>query len=462
MEQVNLRLEHVRLLVITHAHADHYGQAATIVERAGCELWMHPNHEHATRAAQDPEAALAAAHRGRAPGGVPRAARGVRYEAARRGQGFGHRRRSSSRTAPLLPGVEVRTDLGAWLVVETPGHAPSHVCLFQPERRMLISGDHLLGRISLYYDYGYSPDPVGEFLRLARRRSRPRHAALPARPRAHVHRRRRAHRRPTARSSPSASRAACARCASSGPITAFEAVPAGPRRATDARERRAGGCRRRSATCAISRSPGRAEREPGDGRRAGALARLQLDRPFKFPRSAACASTSCSRRRPAGLLLRVLPAEDRGGPRQPLRRRRRAALARPDYVSVTYGAGGSTRDKTIEIVSRIKEEYGIEAMPHFTCVGATVDELRDDARRDGGGRLRQRARAARRPARRPGGVDQDRGRPRVLARARRADPRRLPASRSARRASPRRTSTRRAPRTTSATSRRRSTPASTS
>jgi glyoxylase-like metal-dependent hydrolase (beta-lactamase superfamily II) len=38
------------------------------------------------------------------------------------------------------------------------------VCLFQPERRLLISGDHLLGRISLYFDYGYTPDPVGEFL----------------------------------------------------------------------------------------------------------------------------------------------------------------------------------------------------------------------------------------------------------------------------------------------------------
>jgi methylenetetrahydrofolate reductase (NADPH) len=49
----------------------------------------------------------------------------------------------------------------------------------------------------------------------------------------------------------------------------------------------------------------------------------------------------------------------------------------PAYVSVTYGAGGSTRDKTIEIVSRIKQEYGLEAMAHFTCVGATVDQLRD-------------------------------------------------------------------------------------
>ncbi len=48
----------------------------------------------------------------------------------------------------------------------------------------------------------------------------------------------------------------------------------------------------------------------------------------------------------------------------------------PSFVSVTYGAGGSTRSKTIEIVKRIKEDYGLEAMAHFTCVGATVPELR--------------------------------------------------------------------------------------
>jgi methylenetetrahydrofolate reductase (NADPH) len=48
----------------------------------------------------------------------------------------------------------------------------------------------------------------------------------------------------------------------------------------------------------------------------------------------------------------------------------------PSFVSVTYGAGGSTREKTIEIVKRIRDEYGLEAMAHFTCVGATVPELR--------------------------------------------------------------------------------------
>ena len=64
----------------------------------------------------------------------------------------------------LVPGVEVETDHGAWSVHYTPGHAPSHVVLFQPEQRLLLSGDHLLGRVSLYFDYGWTPDPVAEFL----------------------------------------------------------------------------------------------------------------------------------------------------------------------------------------------------------------------------------------------------------------------------------------------------------
>jgi methylenetetrahydrofolate reductase (NADPH) len=49
----------------------------------------------------------------------------------------------------------------------------------------------------------------------------------------------------------------------------------------------------------------------------------------------------------------------------------------PAYVSVTYGAGGSTRRLTVELVRRIKHEVGIEAMAHLTCVGATRAELCD-------------------------------------------------------------------------------------
>ncbi|HZS00094.1 MAG TPA: methylenetetrahydrofolate reductase [NAD(P)H] [Chloroflexota bacterium] len=56
---------------------------------------------------------------------------------------------------------------------------------------------------------------------------------------------------------------------------------------------------------------------------------------------------------------------------------------RPDFISVTYGAGGSTRDRTLGIVARARHEFGLEAMAHLTCVGASYAQLRgvlDEAR----------------------------------------------------------------------------------
>ena len=162
MDQVNLRLEHVRLLACTHAHSDHWGQAAPIMERAGCELWLHPNHAHATAGAHDPQAALERRLEVGRQSGVPPAALAEYAELAKSfTSGVA---RAIEPDHALLEGVTIETDLGRWAVYETPGHAPSHVCLFEPERRLLISGDHVLGRISLFYDYGYTADPVGEFL----------------------------------------------------------------------------------------------------------------------------------------------------------------------------------------------------------------------------------------------------------------------------------------------------------
>ena len=59
---------------------------------------------------------------------------------------------------------------------------------------------------------------------------------------------------------------------------------------------------------------------------------------------------------------------------------------KPSYCSVTYGAGGGTREKTISIVDRIQREHGLTAMMHLTCVNATRAELSsviDDARSRG-------------------------------------------------------------------------------
>src|SRR5688572_23155340 len=162
LDQVGLKIEHVRLLVCTHAHADHYGQASTIIERSGCELWMHPNHEHMLAYARDPDAAMERRIEVALQSGVPEAPL-RKFAEQRKGTGSG----IAEIVMPdkdLVPGVEIETDLGTFTVHETPGHAPSHVSLHQADHRVLISGDHLLGRVSLYYDVGYSPDPAGEFL----------------------------------------------------------------------------------------------------------------------------------------------------------------------------------------------------------------------------------------------------------------------------------------------------------
>ncbi|HLH15153.1 MAG TPA: MBL fold metallo-hydrolase, partial [Solirubrobacteraceae bacterium] len=59
LEMCGLRVEQAQLVVCTHAHTDHCGQVATIVARAGCEVWIHPDHAHLDRMLEDPQAVLA-------------------------------------------------------------------------------------------------------------------------------------------------------------------------------------------------------------------------------------------------------------------------------------------------------------------------------------------------------------------------------------------------------------------
>ena len=149
-------VDDIRLIVITHAHIDHCGQAPPLAERAGCEVWIHPAFRvHAT---SDLDRTIEVALQSGVPEEPLR-----RWAERRRGRGTGQGGTLSS-DRDLVPGVTLETDAGTWDVIETPGHAPSHVCLHQPEQRLLISGDHLLGRVSQYFDVGYTPDPIGDFL----------------------------------------------------------------------------------------------------------------------------------------------------------------------------------------------------------------------------------------------------------------------------------------------------------
>ena len=75
------------------------------------------------------------------------------------------------------------------------------------------------------------------------------------------------------------------------------------------------------------------------------------------------------------------PPRDDAGVELLLKTMRTLRTLDPAFVSVTFGAGGSTRARTADLVVRLREEVGIEAMAHFSCVGSTRDELREALRR---------------------------------------------------------------------------------
>lgn len=75
--------------------------------------------------------------------------------------------------------------------------------------------------------------------------------------------------------------------------------------------------------------------------------------------------------------LEFFPPKTEEGERNLLEKQIPALLAaEPDYCSVTYGAGGSTRDKTLMMVDRIQREHGLTALAHLTCVNHTREEVR--------------------------------------------------------------------------------------
>ena len=408
------RIEDVRLIVITHAHIDHCGQAPPLAERAGCEVWMHPAWT-AAREQSDLDRTIEVALPERRAGG---AAAALGRAPPRQGHRPG--RRAVRRPRPRRRASTIETDVGRVEVVETPGHAPSHVCLHQPERRLLISGDHLLGRVSQYFDVGYTPDPVGEFLQLARHastrstpgwrspatRGRSPTSAATSRPTASWSRamlRRRPRRRsPTARAPPTSSRARLRRAVHRGdgeladdddPRLARPSGGAGRgRRTTD-----------RAGRALVSRPP--------------RLAPMRIDE-----RIASGAEPAFS--------FEFFPPKTDEGEAQPGATRSpswRGWTRRSSRSPTAPAARPPSASKTIDIVSRDQgrpRPGGDGALhlrrrrPSTSCARRSTTCATPD---------RERARAARRPARgrRRERVGRRRRRPALLARADRADPRRL-------------------------------------
>lgn len=147
----------IRTLVVTHVHSDHVGLAEWVVEQSGCDVRMHPDTAHFYDAMRDPARIEAARQRRAWQEGVPEAE--LPY--------FGDTREETvGALAPVDPDRPLRDGdrVGAWEVLETPGHAPSHISLVDRSRGAIILGDLLAPVFAPWYDYGYSPDPVAEFL----------------------------------------------------------------------------------------------------------------------------------------------------------------------------------------------------------------------------------------------------------------------------------------------------------
>ena len=87
-----------------------------------------------------------------------------------------------------------------------------------------------------------------------------------------------------------------------------------------------------------------------------------------------------------GLSFELFPPKTDTGETELFRHLEELAAFEPSYVTCTYGAGGSTRQKTLEIVERVRERFKVPVASHLTCVGSTADDLRGylrEARRRG-------------------------------------------------------------------------------
>jgi len=150
----------IRTLLLTHLHPDHVGNATAVLERSGARLLMHR---------VDAANLALVAREGRSPffdeawriAGVPPALRekmDERFRGARRG------------ATPLTPawdlegGERIAVRHGTLEVVWTPGHSAGHICLYSPEHRYLISGDHILENITPNVGWRTGHDMLAQFL----------------------------------------------------------------------------------------------------------------------------------------------------------------------------------------------------------------------------------------------------------------------------------------------------------
>jgi glyoxylase-like metal-dependent hydrolase (beta-lactamase superfamily II) len=162
LDGIGTRVEDVRGVLVTHVHPDHYGLAGRVREASGAWIGLHPA-----------DAALIPRFEAPDPGRLATLLRrcGAPEETIERERAQ-LRALATTRDIPrpdVLMEDGCRPEVPGWdlTAIHTPGHSPGHLCFWEPRHRLMLSGDHVLPRITPNVPPpvpGGAEDPLGDFL----------------------------------------------------------------------------------------------------------------------------------------------------------------------------------------------------------------------------------------------------------------------------------------------------------
>jgi len=164
VEEAGARLDEIRTLVVTHFHSDHYGLAGTLVDLTRARMLMHRlDWLHIQNEMVDFDAAVERLDGWLRLNGAPPE---LLDEEQRRAAQMYARYDVQAPDEQVEDGHRIRVGRHELQVIWTPGHTMGHICLFDAERRVLLTGDHVLDPITpnVSLNREYAGNPLGQYL----------------------------------------------------------------------------------------------------------------------------------------------------------------------------------------------------------------------------------------------------------------------------------------------------------